>query len=62
MKIQVKLEQGKLTEREVREKLDKAAANARNIEAQKGRSDQGQDSMRRLMEQNAERDKKDGKI
>ena len=62
MKIQVRLQQEKMSERQVREKLEKAAATARQLEQQKGGSDRGQDSMRRLMEQNAERDKKDGKI
>lgn len=62
MKIDVKLESGKLSEREVREKLDKSAANARAIEQQKGHGDVSQDSMRRRMESYAERDKKDGKI
>jgi len=62
MKTKVTLEQGRMTEKEVREKLDKAAATARDIEAQKGKGDVSHDSLRRLMEQNAERDKKDGKI
>jgi hypothetical protein len=62
MKISVKLEQGKMSERQVREHIDKAAAMARNIEAQKGRGDISQESMRKLMESNADRDRKDGKI
>lgn len=63
MKIQVKLEQEKMTERQVRDAMEKAAAMARTVSAQRGQGDAlTQDAARRLMEQNAEKDKKDGKI
>lgn len=62
MKFDVKLEQGKMTESEVRAKLEKAAATARNVAAQAGKGDISQDSMRRQMEKHAEADKKEGKI
>lgn len=62
MKIKVHLETGKMSEREVREKLDKAAATAQRIEQQKGKGDVSHESMRRIMEGHAEKDRKDGKI
>jgi hypothetical protein len=51
-----------MSESEVRAKLEKAAATARNIAAQKGKGDVSQDAMRRQMEKHAEQDKKEGKI
>ncbi len=60
--FKVNLEQGKMSESEVRAKLEKAAATARNIAAQKGKGDVSQDAMRRQMEKHAEQDKKEGKI
>lgn len=62
MKYDVKLIQGKMTERQVREKIEKASHTARVISQQRGEGDRSHDSFRRDMVKNAERDKKDGKI
>lgn len=63
MGIKVNLEKEKgQKEREVRDAIERAAANARLVEQQRGGTDRGQDAMRRLMEQNAERDRRRGKI
>lgn len=62
MKQGIKLEHGKLTERQVRDHMDKAAQTARETEQKRGRSDQGHEAFRKVMEGHAERDKKDGKI
>lgn len=62
MKIQVRLETGKMSEREAREKIDRAAARATRIEQQRGNGDVSHDKMRRIIEGHAEKDRKDGKI
>lgn len=51
-----------MTERQVREKIEKAANTARIISQQKGQGDRSHDSFRKDMVNNAERDKRDGKI
>ena len=62
MKYNVNLIQGKMTERQVRDKIEKASNTARIISQQKGEGDRSHDSFRRDMVKNAERDKRDGKI
>lgn len=62
MKHEVKIEPGKMTESQVRDAIEKASRTARNIEMQKGRGDVSHEKMREYMIQNAERDRKDGKI
>jgi hypothetical protein len=62
MKYDVKLIQGKMSEREVREKIEKAANTARNVAQQKGEGDRSHDSFRSDMVKNAEKDRRDGKI
>ena len=62
MKHKVTLETGKMNESQVRDAIEKASRTARNIEQQKGRGDVGHEKMRDMMIQNAERDRKDGKI
>jgi hypothetical protein len=51
-----------MTERQVRDSIEKAAQTARNISQQRGEGDRSHDSFRKDMVKNAERDKKDGKI
>jgi len=62
MRYKVNLESEKMTERQVRESIEKASHTARIISQQRGEGDKSQDSFRRDMVKNAERDKKDGKI
>lgn len=62
MKYQVHLEKDRMSEKQVRESIEKAAQTARNLSQQKGEGDRSHDSFRRDMVKNAERDRKDGKI
>lgn len=62
MKMQVKLESGKLSEKQVRDHMEKAAQTARETEQKRGGSDKGHEAFRKVMEGHAERDRKDGKI
>jgi hypothetical protein len=62
MRYKVNLQSEKMTERQVRESIEKASHTARIISQQRGEGDKSQDSFRRDMVKNAERDKKDGKI
>lgn len=62
MKYQVHLEKDRMSEKQVRESIEKAAQTARNLSQQRGESDRSHDSFRRDMVKNAERDRKDGKI
>lgn len=62
MKFDVKLEQGKMTERQVRDAIEKASATARNIAAQKGQGDVSHEEMRKVMIKHAEQDHKKGNI
>lgn len=62
MKFDVKLEQGKMSERQVREAIEKASATARNIAAQQGKGDVSHEQMREQMIKHAEKDHKEGKI
>ena len=62
MKYQVHLEKEKMSERQVRDSIEKAAQTARNIAQQRGEGDRSHDSFRKDMVKNAERDRKDGKI
>lgn len=62
MKYQVNLQQEKMSERQVRDSIEKAAQTARNIAQRRGEGDRSHDSFRKDMVKNAERDRKDGKI
>ncbi len=62
MRYKVNLQSDKMTERQVRDSIEKASQTARNVAQRRGEGDKSQDSFRREMEKNAERDKKDGKI
>lgn len=62
MRYKVNLESEKMTERQVRDSIEKASHTARIISQQRGEGDKSHDSFRKDMVKNAERDKKDGKI
>lgn len=62
MRYKVNLESEKMTERQVRDSIEKASQTARIISQQRGEGDKSHDSFRRDMVKNAERDRKDGKI
>lgn len=62
MRYKVNLESEKMTERQVRDSIEKASYTARIISQKRGEGDKSQESFRREMVKNAERDKKDGKI
>lgn len=62
MRYKVDLQKEKMSERQVRDSIEKASATARNIAQQRGEGDRSQDSFRRDMVKNAERDRKEGKI
>lgn len=63
MKINVELVQKKgMSERQVRDHIEKATATARTVEAQKGNGDLSHEKVREQMIKNAERDKREGKI
>ena len=62
MRYKVNLQGEKMTERQVRDSIEKASQTARIVSQQRGEGDKSHDSFRRDMVKNAERDKKDGKI
>lgn len=62
MRYKVNLQSEKMSERQVRDSIEKAASTARIVSQQRGEGDKSHDSFRRDMVKNAERDKKDGKI
>ena len=62
MRYKVDLQKEKMSERQVRDSIERASATARNIAQQRGEGDRSQDSFRKDMIKNAERDRKDGKI
>lgn len=62
MRYKVNLQSEKMTERQVRDSIEKASQTARIISQQRGEGDKSHDSFRRDMVKNAERDRKDGKI
>lgn len=62
MRYKVNLQGEKMSERQVRDSIEKAANTARIISQQRGEGDKSTESFRREMVKNAERDKKDGKI
>ncbi len=62
MRYKVNLQSEKMTERQIRDSIEKASHTARIISQQRGEGDKSQDSFRKEMVKNAERDKKDGKI
>ncbi len=62
MKLEVKLEQGKMSERQVRDAIEKASERARNAAQKEGRGDVSHERMRDTMIKNAEKDNKEGKI
>lgn len=63
MKIKVDLVQDKgMKERDVRDAIERSAARARAIAASQGKGEISQEQMRRVMEQNAEKDRQKGKI
>lgn len=62
MRYKVNLQGERMTERQVRDSIEKASQTARIISQKRGEGDKSQDSFRRDMVKNAERDKKDGKI
>lgn len=61
-KVSVTLEKGKMSEREVRDTQERAAARAREVIQQRGGGDVSQDKARREMEKLAQRDHREGKI
>jgi hypothetical protein len=62
MRYKVNLESEKMSERQVRDSIEKASQTARIISQQRGEGDKSHDSFRRDMVKNAERDRRDGKI
>lgn len=62
MRYKVDLQKEKMSERQVRESIEKASQTARDMAQRRGEGDRSHDSFRRDMVKNAERDKKDGKI
>ena len=62
MRYKVDLQKDKMSEREVRDSIEKAAQTARNISQKRGEGDRSHDSFRQDMVKNAERDRKEGKI
>jgi hypothetical protein len=62
MRYKVNLESEKMTERQVRDSIEKASQTARIISQQRGEGDKSHDSFRKDMVKNAERDRKYGKI
>lgn len=62
MRYKVDLQKEKMSERQVRDSIERASATARNIAQQRGEGDRSQDSFRKDMVKNAERDRKEGKI
>lgn len=62
MRYKVNLQSEKMTERQVRDSIEKASQTARIISQQRGEGDKSHDSFRKDMVKNAERDRKDGKI
>lgn len=62
MRYKVNLESEKMTERQIRDSIEKASHTARIISQQRGEGDKSQDSFRKEMVKNAERDRKEGKI
>ena len=62
MRYKVDLQGEKMSERQIRDSIEKAAQTARIVSQKRGESDKGHESFRREMVKNAERDKKDGKI
>lgn len=62
MKYKINLEKDRMSERQVRDSIEKAANTARIISQKKGEGDKGHEVFRTAMVKNAERDKKDGKI
>lgn len=62
MTTKVNLEQGKMTEREVRDAIERASQRARELAQKQGKGDIGHEQMRETIIKHAERDNKDGKI
>jgi hypothetical protein len=62
MRYKVNLESEKMSERQVRDSIERASQTARIISQKRGEGDKSHDSFRRDMVKNAERDRKDGKI
>lgn len=62
MKIRIKLEKDKMTERETRDSIDRAADKARRLEQQKGNGDVSYEKVRERMQKEAEKDHRRGKI
>jgi hypothetical protein len=61
-KVDIDLMKGKLSEREVREKIDIAAERARRFDQMAGKTDKGQEHARREMTEKAQRDHNKGEI
>ena len=62
MRYKVNLESEKMSERQVRDSIERASQTARIISQKRGEGDKSHDSFRRDMVKNAERDRRDGKI
>lgn len=60
--MEIKLEPGKMKEKEVREAIERAAASARRVAEQKGEGVKSHEEMRAHMIRNAEKDHREGKI
>lgn len=62
MRYKVNLQGEKMSERQVRDSIEKASYTARIISQKRGEGDRSQESFKKDMVKNAERDRKDGKI
>lgn len=62
MRYKVNLQSEKMTERQVRDSIEKASQTARIISQKRGEGDRSHESFKKDMVKNAERDRKDGKI
>lgn len=62
MEYKINLEQSKMSERQVRDAIEKASQKAREVAQQQGKGDVSHERMREQMVKHAERDNKDGKI
>ncbi len=62
MRYKVNLQSEKMTERQVRDSIEKASQTARIISQKRGEGDRSHESFKKDMVKNAESDRKDGKI
>lgn len=62
MGYKVNLEQGKMSEKQVRDAIEKATQRARDLAQKQGKGDVSHEKMKETIIKHAERDNKDGKI